>query len=343
MPCCIACNSVNTPERLWYGRSAWRFILAPLAGLFCLLVAIRRRCYRLGLKRPRRLPVPVIVVGNITLGGTGKTPLVIWLAGWLRQRGYRPGIVARGYGGQARHWPQQVRPDSDPAMVGDEPVLIARRSGCPMAVAPDRVAAARALLEHSDCDVIISDDGLQHYALGRDIELAVLDGVRRLGNGWCLPAGPLREPASRLQSVDAVITQGVAGRGEFRMTLVLGDAINLLDGGVKPLGEFPDDSLALAGIGNPARFFAALKQAAGLASLETRAFPDHHAYTEADSALLPDERPVLMTEKDAVKLQRFARKNFWFVPAHAELDSQLPQRLDKLLRDCVKHLESHDG
>lgn len=139
--------------------------------------------------------VPVIVVGNITAGGTGKTPLIAWLAARLREQGYRPGIIARGYGGRARHWPQQVRPDSDPRTVGDEPVLLARRTGCPMAVGPDRVAAARALLQHSDCDILISDDGLQHYALARDIEIAVVDGDRRYGNGLCLPAGPLREPA----------------------------------------------------------------------------------------------------------------------------------------------------
>ena len=165
---------------------------------------MQRAAYAFGMLRVTRFNVPVVVVGNVTVGGTGKTPLVIWLANRLRQEGYSPGIVARGYRGAARHWPQQVRPDSDPFAVGDEAVVLARRCRCPVSVGPDRVAAVDALLQYHDCDVIISDDGLQHYALGRDVEIVVVDGVRRFGNGYCLPAGPLREPAKRVRSADFV-------------------------------------------------------------------------------------------------------------------------------------------
>ena len=170
-------------EYHWYARSAWLLLLTPLSLLFRIAVGVRRSAYRRGLLRSQQAAVPVIVVGNITVGGTGKTPLVAWLARYLGDKGYRPGIIARGYGGQAKQWPQQVRPDSDPATVGDEAVMLAERTHCPMAVGPDRVAAAAALVAHSDCDIIISDDGLQHYALRRDIEIAVIDGIRRFGCG----------------------------------------------------------------------------------------------------------------------------------------------------------------
>ncbi len=317
-------------EKIWYGRNAWRLALVPLAILFCSLVWLRRKAYKLKLLRQAAIDVPVIIAGNISVGGTGKTPLVIWLVEWLKDRGYQPGIVARGYGGKARNWPQQVRPDSDPQAVGDEPVLIAQRTGCPMAVGPDRVAAAQALLQHSRCDVIVSDDGLQHYRLGRDIEILVLDGVRRLGNGWCLPAGPLREPESRLKEVDCIVTHGVAGRGEYRMRLVLGDAVNLVNGATRPLNEFPPDSQAIAGVGNPERFFASLRQA-GMNKLDSHACADHQDYSEADLETLSRDLPLLMTEKDAVKIRRMARDNYWYVPATAELDDQFSLRLERLM------------
>ena len=320
-------------ETIWYGRSPIALLLLPLTGLYCVIVAIRRLAYRWRLKTTHRLAVPIIVVGNINIGGTGKTPLVSWLASYLRVQGYRPGLIARGYGGKARHWPQQVRPDSDPAVVGDEPVLLTQLTGCPMAVAPDRVAAARALLEHSDCDIIISDDGLQHYALGRDIEIAVIDGVRRFGNRWCLPAGPLREPVSRLDSVDLVVSNGLAGRNEFAMQVLVGDAINLVSGERRPLASFRGEPLCtIAGMGRPERFFEALRRQ-GL-TIEARSFPDHHAYRRDDLAFT--NHSVLMTEKDAVKWRRFARAQDWMVSTRVELDERFGVQLLGLLEQINK-------
>jgi tetraacyldisaccharide 4'-kinase len=316
-------------DDIWYGRSPWTLMLLPLTGLYCAVIGLRRLAYRWGLLRTRRLPVPVIVVGNISVGGTGKTPLIAWLAEFLRAQGYRPGLVARGYGGAAKHWPQQVRPDSDPRAVGDEPVLLARLTGCPMAVAPDRVAAARALLEHSACDVILSDDGLQHYALGRDIEIAVIDGVRRFGNGHCLPAGPLREPVRRLASVDLTVCNGLAATGEFAMTVQADTAVNLSTGERRPLKQFRGGRIsAIAGIGRPERFFQALRQH-GL-EIEARAFPDHHAYRPEDLGFAG--HALLMTEKDAVKCLRFARPHFWAITVRTELSPEFGARVLGLLR-----------
>ncbi|HEY9199162.1 MAG TPA: tetraacyldisaccharide 4'-kinase [Gammaproteobacteria bacterium] len=317
-------------DRIWYGRSLRVWPLLPLSALYCAVVMVRRGLYRSGLRKIHRLDVPVIVVGNLTVGGTGKTPLVIWLTRFLREQGHRPGLVARGYGGQAPHWPQSVSADSDPALVGDEPVLLARATGCPMAVAPDRVAAARALLAEHDCTVIVSDDGLQHYALGRDIEIAVIDGARRFGNGHCLPAGPLREPLRRLREVDLTVANGTAGAGEFAMQVVLDQAVNLVSGERRPLEDFVTRQPvhAIAGIGHPERFFAALR-AAGL-NARTQAFPDHHAYRPEELSFA--DGALLMTDKDAVKCGRFAQPNFWSVGTRVELDAGFPVRLLELLR-----------
>ncbi|WP_297527037.1 tetraacyldisaccharide 4'-kinase [Thiohalobacter sp.] len=319
-------------QRLWYGRSPAALWLLPLAWLFCALVTVRRRLYRRGLLRVQRLPVPVIVVGNITVGGTGKTPLVAWLARRLREAGFRPGLIARGHGGGARTWPQQVRGDSDPRVVGDEPVLLARLTGCPMAVGPDRVEAARQLLAHSDCDILLSDDGLQHYRLGRDLEIAVLDGVRRLGNGFCLPAGPLREPAARLREVDFVVTQGLAGRGEYRLKLRPVALVSLVDPARRESLEAWRGRRvhALAGIGHPQRFFELLRRS-GLEVVEYP-FPDHHPFTQEDRADVADGDPVVMTAKDAVKWARFAGEGDWYLEVEAEVDERLWPLLEKRLR-----------
>lgn len=318
--------------RLWYESHPLALVLWPVSFIYCSLVRLRRLMYRSGLLPTHNLPVPVIVVGNITVGGTGKTPMITWLADWLREAGYRPGLVARGYKGKARNWPQQVRADSDPNAVGDEPILLVRRTGCPMAVGPDRVAAARALLEHTDCDVLISDDGLQHYALGRAVEIAVVDGDRRYGNGFCLPAGPLREPRSRLDEVDLIVCNGAPGRGEFAMQYRLGEAVNVHDPSRKiPLDRFHNaDVHALAGIGFPQRFFRAL-QVRGIEPRKTREFPDHHAFTEADLDFAPADHPILMTEKDAIKCQRLQRDNLWYVLVNVEMDPRFGQRLGQLV------------
>jgi tetraacyldisaccharide 4'-kinase len=316
----------------WYTRSPWLLLLTPLSLLFRIIVRLRRFAYRSGLLRSHRVSLPVIIVGNITAGGTGKTPLVIWLAGYLRGKGYRPGIISRGYGGKASSWPQQVRPDSDPAMVGDEAVLMAGATHCPMAVGPDRVATARALIEYSDCDVILSDDGLQHYALQRDIEIIVIDGVRRFGTGFSLPAGPLREPVKRLQEVDLVVINGLGSGNEHQMRMNPGDVHSLLDAGnTRRLSDFHGHAVhAVAGIGNPERFFQSLQQQ-GM-QVEKHVFPDHYQYTSADIRF-DDNKPVIMTEKDAVKCRNFATENDWYIPVTVQMSADFCQQLDTLLED----------
>ncbi len=314
----------------WYARSPWLLLLTPLSLVFRVVVWLRRKAYRIGLLRSHRVSLPVIIVGNITVGGTGKTPLVIWLADYLRGKGYRPGIISRGYGGKASNWPQQVRPDSDPAMVGDEAVLLAGATACPMAVGPDRVATARALIEHSDCDVILSDDGLQHYALQRDIEIIVIDGIRRFGTGLSIPAGPMREPAKRLQEADLVVINGLGSGHEHIMRMKPGDAHSLIDSGVtRRLADFHGQAVhAVAGIGNPERFFQSLQQL-GM-QLEKHVFPDHYKFIAADIRF-GDNKPVIMTEKDAVKCRYFAAENDWYIPVKVRMSADFCQRLDELL------------
>lgn len=318
-------------ESIWYGSSPVKWLLMPLTGLFSLVVKLRRGCYRWGVLYAYRLPVPVIVVGNITAGGTGKTPLTLWLVNFLREQGYKPGIISRGYGGKSSTWPQAVTAESNPDLVGDEAVLLATRAACPVAVGPDRVATGELLLNEFDCDIIISDDGLQHYRLERDVEIAVIDGKRREGNGLMLPAGPLREPIARLTSVDAVVVNGGrAQRGEFEMTLQGRRLENLTDNDwTKDLEELAGKQVhAVAGIGNPSRFFAALRQA-GLEVIE-HPYPDHHQFSAKD-VQFDDFLPVLMTEKDAVKCRGFANERMWVLPVTATLGEVFERRMMTLL------------
>ncbi|MDX1513740.1 MAG: tetraacyldisaccharide 4'-kinase [Gammaproteobacteria bacterium] len=312
-------------------------MLAPLGWLTALGALVRRRLYLLRVLPSKRLAVPVLVIGNLTVGGTGKTPLTILIANRLKQRGYRPGIVCSGYKGRASAWPQQVRPDSDPIMVGDESVLLARRTGCPVAASPRRAAAADALTSHVDCNVVLSDDGLQHLALARDIEIAVLDGVRRLGNGRCLPAGPLREPRGRLADVDFVVVNGDAGTGEIPMRMELGDPVNIVTPGARrPLSAFKGPPVhAVCGVGHPERFFQQLEKA-GLEIIR-HPFPDHHEFTAGDIGF-DDGQPVLMTEKDAVKCVRFAAEEHWFVPADATVPESFFDDLFALLEHHLDHI-----
>ena len=330
--------SSGLEERLvksWYERNALSVLLRPLSWVYCALVFARRTAYRIGIFRSIKLPVPVIVVGNITVGGTGKTPLVIALAELLKKTGYRPGIISRGYRGKARSWPQQVRPDSDPVIVGDEPVLITRRTQCPMAVGPDRVAAAQALIQYHDCDIILSDDGLQHYRLQRNVEIAVIDGQRRFGNGFCLPAGPLRETTKRLQQVDFKFTSGTAAEDEMATKYELMDLVSI-DNQDKTceLSDLKGKQVhAIAGIGNPQRFYDLLR-ANGLGVIE-HTFPDHHDYIRKDISF-NDNLPVIMTEKDAVKCFRYAEENTWYLPVSVKLPNNFDAQFIDLLESTSK-------
>ncbi len=302
-------------NRLWYDTAAPPGWLRALAALFGVIVRLRRWMYRVGLRRTALLSAPVIIVGNLSVGGTGKTPLVIWLANRLRESGLRPGIATRGYGGSARQ-PRLIAVDEDPGIVGDEPLLLSRRTGAPVAIGRDRPAAARLLIA-AGCDVVISDDGLQHYALPRACELVVVDGVRRFGNGWMLPAGPLREPVARLGQCDAVIVNGgpPATGDELQMRLEAQDAVALQGGAVVPLGRFAGRGVhAVAGIGNPERFFRMLTDM-GLA-VTAHALDDHARLKPADIRF-GDDKPVLMTEKDAVKCLHFGTAGHWCVPVVA--------------------------
>ena len=320
-------------QKHWYRITPLHLLLLPLSLLFYLLSTIRRLLFKSRILASIKLPVPVIIVGNISVGGTGKTPFTLWLAEQLISNGWHPGIISRGFGGSG-NTPQEVLPNSDPALAGDEPVLMAQRKLCPVWVSRNRPAAALSLLKaHPECDVILSDDGLQHYRLQRDVEIVVVDGVRRFGNGFLLPAGPMRETPGRLRNVDAVVINGgQAAAGEFAMQLEGVHFYNLLNPEITATAaEFMGLSIhALAGIGHPERFFQHLKNL-GL-TLKTHAFPDHHAYTATDLTY-PEANALLMTEKDAVKCIGFADEKCWVLRVEAHLDSALiPLILKKISR-----------
>jgi len=302
---------MKSPGYFWKKWHPVALLLFPLSLLMRLLVFLRRLAYRVRLLPVYHSRVPVIVIGNLTVGGTGKTPLVIWICNHLVSQGYTPGVILRGYGGKAASWPQQVRADSDPKVVGDEAVVIAEQTGCPVCASPSRADAARALLEHAHCDVIISDDGLQHYALGRDIEVVVIDGERRFGNGMLLPAGPLRESPRRLRQVDFVIVNGHCSETEPCLRLEPGPLVNLVTGETRPLENFKGQPVHLVtGLGNPRRFVDMLREA-GL-DADQQLFPDHHDYTPDDFGF-GDDLPVIMTAKDAVKIRPFANRHYWYL------------------------------
>lgn len=331
----MASTLESTLTRAWLRRGPLAWALLPVALLFRLLSGLRRLLFRIGVKRAERLPVPVIVVGNIFIGGTGKTPLTIWLAESLRAAGLNPGVISRGHGGQEGA-ALEVTPQSDPRAVGDEPLLIAARAGCPVVVGRRRVEAGRKLLQaHPEVDVLIADDGLQHYALARDVEIVLFDG-RGVGNGWLLPAGPLREPPSRRRDftvvnapeLDPALARAVGGQ-PWRMHLA-GDYAEPLQGGVRlPLAGLRDKRIvAAAGIGNPGRFFAMLR-AAGLAVAELP-LPDHHDFLD-DPFKAVDADVILITEKDAVKCRQIDHlkddPRLWVVPVTAQLDSRLAEQI----------------
>ncbi|KAA0875340.1 tetraacyldisaccharide 4'-kinase [Nitrincola tapanii] len=323
-------------ESAWYQKSTWLKCLRPLSSLYQSIVVRRRRTWLAHPERRWQAPVPVVLVGNITLGGTGKTPVVLALIDFLRQQGWRPGVISRGYKAKPPHFPFRVQPDSRPEASGDEPLLIVQTTQVPLVIDPDRPAAARHLLAEAEVDILISDDGMQHYALDRDIEIAVIDGQRGLGNARCLPEGPLREPAERLKSVDFCLINGVSADpwpGSFTLQLKPSAFYHLQTGARVELAHWCQHYgrgplLALAGIGNPERFFQTLK-ALGLA-FQTRIFADHHPF-QADDLQREKEMTLVMTAKDAIKCREFADPNVWYLAVEAELPDEFLSALNARL------------
>jgi tetraacyldisaccharide 4'-kinase len=317
-------------HRIWYEGGSFHQVLLPLSGIYWLLITLRRSLYKAGFLGRYRAKVPVIVVGNITAGGTGKTPVTIWLVRELRDRGFRPGIVSRGYGGSKSDSSMRVDTASDTKIVGDEPVLLARRTGCPVVVDANRSRAVEMLIDDG-VDVIIADDGLQHYRLERSYEICVIDGARGLGNRLLLPAGPLRETIDRLGEVDQILINGKGISGEEQTTAVEQNAIEFellarevsrLNGSLtRPIEGFADTTVhAVAAIGNPARFFDMLR-ARGMQVIE-HAFQDHARLSDSDLDF-GDDFEVLMTEKDAVKLEAAISDKYWTVPVDLKIDPVL--------------------
>lgn len=321
-------------ERAWYQGSAWLRLLLPIAWVLQGLAAIRRRRFAGGRRNLAAVPIR-IVVGNLTVGGTGKTALLIELANGLESVGLKVGVVSRGYRSKAPHYPYWVAQDGDAGLCGDEPLLIAQRTGCPVVIDPDRERAVRQLAERSSCQVVLSDDGLQHYPMARDIEIVVVDGERGFGNGWCLPAGPLREPVTRLRSVDHVVVNGgapgivPAGLSVTEMHYEPRFLINVLSGERKPFKGAPfhigSTVHAVSGVGNPSRFHALLGTLPY--ALETHVFPDHHAFRLEDLVAIDSHQPIVMTEKDAVKCRGFARSNWWYLAIDVRLSAGFMERV----------------
>lgn len=324
-------------DHYWYHCNTLATLLRPLSWCFRGLIRLRKLLYRLAVLKSVKLPVPVIIVGNISVGGTGKTPLVIALVALLKKHGYTPGIITRGYGGNARKEPLTVTANSDPYKVSDEAVLLAQRTQCLVVACPDRIASSQLLIEQG-CNIIVSDDGLQHYRLERDIEIAVIDAARGLGNGYCLPAGPLREPSIRLKTVDFIVVNGLGAynsrtndNGHHSMAMQYHTPRHLNNNQEQPIDYFSGTSIhAIAAIGNPQRFYHYLRSL-GLTVIE-HDFPDHHRY-QTEDIVFNDEYPVLMTEKDAVKCRNIVHdEKYYYIAIDAILDGRLEPSLMSLLK-----------
>jgi len=331
----------------WYIRKhPLRYLFYPFHFLLLLLVKARQILYKIGLFQSHKISVPVIIVGNITVGGTGKSPLVIYLAEQLTLAGYKPGILSRGYGGNAGHYPLLVTSDSLPAVVGDEPVMLQQRNKAVVVVDPQRARGANYLISEQGCDLIICDDGLQHYALQRDIEILVVDGQRNFGNGLLMPFGPLREPVSRAKDVDALVINTGSSLlhselpEQFVMQLTSSCFVSLIDD-TKILDI--NDMLrqcnldnapihAVAGIGNPFRFFEQLEKQ-GLSTVN-HSFNDHHSYNVEDFNTM--NGIIIMTEKDAVKCREFATDNMWYLKVNAEITPSIVQYCLSLLQNLKR-------
>jgi len=331
-------------EKVWYRQSYWWVILSPLTVIYRVALMIRKQVYRFREIPHYRPQVPVIIVGNITVGGAGKTPLVLALVQHFVKLGFLPGVVSRGYGGKAPSYPHAVQESDMAWMSGDEPLLIKRQAHCPVVVDPDRARGLRFLVENLRCNLIISDDGLQHYRLKRDIEIVVVDGQRKLGNGLCLPAGPLREPASRLQKVDFVVSNGgFSSQDCYAMTLKPTAYYSLDKSNQLPVHALSGTTVnGVAGIGNPERFFKTLEQLGVM--VIRNIFPDHHHFVPEDIKF-DNDYPVVMTEKDAVKfmdnsaisLSNTVDRKVWYLEVESELSASFYAALDQKLSTVLPH------
>lgn len=333
-------------QKQWQSTTCWHLMLTPLSWLFSCLVFVRRCLYQLNIIKIQQLAVPVIVVGNISVGGTGKTPFVIWLAEQLVLAGYKPGIISRGYGGSSKQV-VRVLPDSRPDEVGDEPVMIARRTLCPVFVGANRVAAGQMLLVNvPECDVVISDDGLQHYRLHRDVEVVLINSDDSFGNGHVLPAGPLRESMTRLKHVTAIVDSSISQPIStqkppvYKMQLIGDEFENINQPSIKvKVREFLNKPLvAIAGIGKPQRFFNHLSSFGLMFS--SHSFPDHHQFAPKD--LMPFAQVTLvMTEKDAVKCDGLVGSDAWYLPVKTSIENKSNQSLIELIVQKLKVSVSH--
>ncbi|MCW8941787.1 MAG: tetraacyldisaccharide 4'-kinase [Gammaproteobacteria bacterium] len=326
-------------EHYWYQANYFIWLLLPLSWLFCAVSVIRRKLYQLNLKKSYASELPVVIIGNIVAGGSGKTPLLIAVCELIKEKGYRPGVVSRGYGGTFTGLKRVT--DSDTAeLVGDEPLMVQQRTGVPVVVAADRVAAVRYLYENDACDIVLADDGLQHYRMRRDIEIAVVDDKRRFGNGYCLPAGPLREPVSRLRAVDLVVYNAAnsAATEAYSYTLNFTRLYHLGTGDTRALSSFSGKVVhAVAGIGDPGRFFTQLRE--NEIDIIEHPFADHHSYSQDDFSGWHDEC-IVMTEKDAVKCRALSLPDAWVIRVDAELAETLESQLNLKILPLLKQRRS---
>lgn len=345
-------------EKAWYKKAVWLNLLWPVSLLFQFLAGIRRTLQK-SKTPPEPGAVPLIVIGNISVGGTGKTPLLITLANKLKEEGFKPGVISRGYGGVGAEYPLQVDEFSEVSKAGDEALLIAQKTDCPVVVDPDRNLALQELLKNTQVDVVLSDDGLQHYKLHRDIEIVVVDGQRLFGNGYCLPAGPLREPVSRLRSVEHIIVNSSADNDEAIAAIdALKDAttmeleprylVNICSGEKRPFIGAPFNMgnrvQAISALGNPQRFYELLSRLPY--QLQTFSFPDHHPFAASDfeERGIDERQPIVMTEKDAVKCKGFAQSNYWYLAVDVRLDETFIANLvDQIKKLNAKKLSSVPG
>ena len=321
-------------EKVWYSKNIFSLLLSPLSLIYISIIYLRYTLYQLGLISITKINVPTIVIGNIVAGGTGKTPLVIWLAKHFKDKGFLPGIVSRGYGGTYLSNIELVKPTSNPLLVGDEPVIIARNTNCPVVVAKKRAKGAKELVEKYNCNIILSDDGMQHYSLARDIEIAVIDGQRRFGNNYCFPAGPLREPKSRIFKADLIVSKYNARTCEHKMDYTYHQLVSLNElSKTIPISDLHGMTVhAIAGINNPDHFFSYIRS--HKLELIIHKLPDHYSYTE-DDVKFDDNFPVVMTEKDAVKCLNYSSDKHWYIPISAELSKSFVCDLDKLMGKII--------